>query len=222
MSIATLILGQSGTGKSTSLRNLNPDDVLLIQAVRKPLPFRSTQWKPLTKDEGCVTKQARADNIISLLTKTPKNIIIIDDFQYIMASEFMNRAMEKGFDKFTEMAKNAYDILMTAMNLPDHKRVYVLSHTEENDNGKTKMKTIGKLLDEKITLEGLVTIVLQTAVVNGQYIFTTQNNGQNTVKSPMGLFETEHIENDLKMVDDAICEYWGIHTNTQNQLTENV
>ena len=84
------------------------------------------------------------------------------------------------------------------------------------------MKTIGKLLDEKITLEGLVTIVLQTAVVNGQYIFTTQNNGQNTVKSPMGLFETEHIENDLKVVDDAICEYWGIHTNTQNQLTENV
>ena len=107
MSIATLILGQSGTGKSTSLRNLNTDDVLLIQAVRKPLPFRSTQWKPITKDSGNVFQTSNSQQIIKALIKTPKNIIIIDDFQYIMASEFMFRAMEKGFDKFTEMAKNA-------------------------------------------------------------------------------------------------------------------
>lgn len=219
MSIATMILGQSGTGKSTSLRNLEPNDVLLIQAVRKPLPFRSASWKPL-KDGGCLIKQTNAENIKKLLTTTNKDIIIIDDFQYIMASEFMNRAMEKGFDKFTEMAKNAYDILMTAMNLPDHKRVYILSHTEESDSGKSKIKTIGKLLDEKITLEGLVTIVLQTAVVNGRYIFMTQNNGNNTVKSPMGLFEDEHIENDLKEVDQAICEYWGIRTTESNHTTE--
>ncbi|MEG2273292.1 MAG: ATP-binding protein [Acinetobacter sp.] len=217
MSTVTMILGQSGTGKSTSLRNLNPDDVLLIQAVRKPLPFRSSKWKPL-KEGGCVIKQTNADNIRKLLTTTDKNIIIIDDFQYIMASEFMNRALEKGFDKFTEMAKNAYDILTTAMNLADHKRVYVLSHTEESESGKTKIKTIGKLLDEKITLEGLVTIVLQTAVVNGNYIFLTKNSGQNTVKSPMGLFEDEHIENDLNAVDKAICEYWGIET-TEQKLT---
>ena len=217
MSTVTMILGQSGTGKSTSLRNLNPDDVLLIQAVRKPLPFRSATWKPL-KDGGCVIKQTNAENIRKLLTTTDKNIIIIDDFQYIMASEFMNRALEKGFDKFTEMAKNAYDILTTAMNLADHKRVYVLSHTEESESGKTKIKTIGKLLDEKITLEGLVTIVLQTAVVNGNYIFLTKNSGQNTVKSPMGLFEDEHIENDLNAVDKAICEYWGIET-TEQKLT---
>jgi len=217
MSTVTMILGQSGTGKSTSLRNLNPNDVLLIQAVRKPLPFRSTSWKPL-KDGGCVIKQTNAENIRKLLTSTDKDIIIIDDFQYIMASEFMNRALEKGFDKFTEMAKNAYDILTTAMNLADHKRVYVLSHTEESESGKTKIKTIGKLLDEKITLEGLVTIVLQTAVVNGNYIFMTKNNGQNTVKSPMGLSEGEHIENDLNAVDKAICEYWGIET-TEQKLT---
>ena len=104
------------------------------------------------------------------------------------------------------------------MNLADHKRVYVLSHTEESESGKTKIKTIGKLLDEKITLEGLVTIVLQTAVVNGNYIFLTKNSGQNTVKSPMGLFEDEHIENDLNAVDKAICEYWGIET-TEQKLT---
>lgn len=221
MSTVTMILGQSGTGKSTSLRNLNPDDVLLIQAVRKPLPFRSAAWKPL-KEGGCVIKQTNAENIRKLLTTTDKDIIIIDDFQYIMAAEFMNRALEKGFDKFTEMAKNAYDILTTAMNLADHKRVYILSHTEESESGKTKIKTIGKLLDEKITLEGLVTIVLQTAVVNGNYIFMTKNNGQNTVKSPMDLFEDEHIENDLKAVDKAICEYWGIKTAEQNPTNQAV
>ncbi|WP_151984415.1 ATP-binding protein [Acinetobacter radioresistens] len=218
MSIATMILGQSGTGKSTSLRNMDPTKILLIQAVRKPLPFRSAQWKPL-KDGGCITKQSNAENIKKLLLNAPQDIIIIDDFQYIMASEFMSRALEKGFDKFTEMAKNAYEILMTAMNLPDHKRVYILSHTEENDAGKTKIKTIGKLLDEKITLEGLVTIVLQTAVINGQYIFMTKNNGQNTVKSPIDLFEHEHIENDLNAVDKAICEFYGL-TTEQNQATE--
>ena len=219
MSIATMILGQSGTGKSTSLRNLDPNKVLLIQAVRKPLPFRSSQWKPL-KEGGSVIKQSNAENIKKLLLNTPQDIIIIDDFQYIMASEFMNRALEKGYDKFTEMAKNAYEILMTAMNLPDNKRVYILSHTEESESGKTKIKTIGKMLDEKVTLEGLVTIVLQTAVVNGQYIFMTKNSGQNTVKSPMGLFEDEHIENDLNVVDQAICEYWGIQTTEENHNTE--
>ena len=208
MSIATLILGQSGTGKTTSLRNFDPNEVLLIQAVKKPLPFKSKDWKPLTSEGGSIYVCDNAQKICNVLEKTTRKIIIIDDNQYIMANEFMRRASEKSFDKFTEIAHNMWSIFNKASALPDDVRVYILSHTEESENGKSKIKTIGKLLDEKITLEGLVTICLQTQVINEQHVFLTKNNGQNTVKSPIGLFETDHIENDLKAVDDAIVEYF--------------
>lgn len=210
MSIATLILGQSGTGKTTSLRNLDPNDVLLIQAVRKPLPFRSKEWKQLTSEGGSIYVCDNAAQICKVMEKTTRKIIIIDDNQYIMANEFMRRSSEKSFDKFTEIGRNMWDIFNKASALPDDVRVYILSHIEESEIGKTKIKTIGKLLDEKITLEGMVTICLQTQVVNDNYIFMTKNNGHNTVKSPIGLFESEHIENDLKAVDDAIVEYYGL------------
>lgn len=210
MSIATLILGQSGTGKTTSLRNLDPNDVLLIQAVRKPLPFRSKEWKQLTSEGGSIYVCDNAAQICKVMEKTTRKIIIIDDNQYIMANEFMRRSAEKSFDKFTEIGRNMWDIFNKASALPDDVRVYILSHIEESEMGKTKIKTIGKLLDEKITLEGMVTICLQTQVVNDNYIFMTKNNGHNTVKSPIGLFESEHIENDLKAVDDAIVDYYGL------------
>lgn len=210
MSIATLVLGQSGTGKSTSLRNLNPDDVLLIQSIKKPLPFRSKDWKQLTQDGGSIYVCDNAEKIINVMNKCARPIIIIDDLQYIMANEFMRRSAERGFDKFTEIGKKTWDIFNAASQLSDDKRVYMLSHTEESESGRSKIKTIGKMLDEKITLEGMVTICLQTAIINEQFVFMTKNNGQNTVKSPIGLFESEHIDNDLKAVDDAICEYFGI------------
>lgn len=210
MSIATLILGQSGTGKTTSLRNLDPNDVLLIQAVRKPLPFRSKEWKQLTSEGGSIYVCDNAAQICKVMEKTTRKIIIIDDNQYIMANEFMRRSSEKSFDKFTEIGRNMWDIFNKASALPDDVRVYILSHIEESEMGKTKIKTIGKLLDEKITLEGMVTICLQTQVVNDNYIFMTKNNGHNTVKSPIGLFKSEHIENDLKAVDDAIVDYYGL------------
>ena len=127
-----------------------------------------------------------------------------------MANEFMRRSTEKSFDKFTEIGRNAWDVFNAAINAHDHKRVYLLSHTEEDGQGKTKIKTIGKMLDEKITLEGMVTICLQTSVINEQYIFQTKNNGNSTVKAPMGLFEEDHLENDLNEVDMAICEYYNI------------
>lgn len=217
MSIATLILGQSGTGKSTSLRNLNPADCLLIKAIKKPLPFPSDAWKPANKanPNGSVCVTDKAPSICQLIMNSTKSIIIVDDFQYVMANEFMRRSAERGFDKFTEIGKNAWDIFNTASQAADHKRVYLLSHTEESESGKTKIKTIGKMLDEKVTLEGMVTICLQTAIINDQHIFMTKNNGHNTVKSPMGLFESEHIENDLAMVDAAICTYYSL-TNTTN------
>lgn len=213
MSIATMILGTSGTGKSASLRNMDPVQTLLIQTIPKPLPFRSNAWKPV-KDGGNVIVSALADTIISAMHKTSRPIVVVDDFQYLLAVEFMARASETGYGKFTEMAKHYFDVLTAAANLAPEKRVYLLSHTDMAENGQVKAKTIGKLLDEKITVEGLVTIVLRTHVVNGQYVFSTHNNGQDTVKTPMGMFEAEHVPNDLAEVDKAIVEYYSLQPKT--------
>ena len=212
MSVATLVLGESGTGKSASLRNFNPDDVLLIQVVPKPLPFRADGWDNSKKNEIGVTIYA-TDNYIQVckaLSSSRKKIIIIDDFQYLMANEYMRRSQETGFGKFTEIGKHAWEIFDLATKLPADKRVYILSHTEESDLGKTRIKTIGKMLNDKITLEGLLTIVLRTNVSQGNYQFSTQNDGNDTTKSPMGMFEEQYIDNDLNAVDTTICEYYNI------------
>jgi hypothetical protein len=151
------------------------------------------------------------------MQRTHKTIIVIDDFQYILANEFMRRVTDNevgnsAFQKYNEIARSAWDILMGAASLADEKRVYILSHTSTDDFGKTKIKTIGKLLDEKIVMEGLVTIVLKTVVQNGKYLFSTHNSGSDTTKSPLGLFADDLIENDLNAVDRAICDYYGITT----------
>lgn len=217
MSIATMILGQSGTGKTASLRNLNPVDVLLIQAVKKPLPFRAIGWGPCTKGtpDGSTIVTDNAHTIVGAMQRTHKPIIVIDDFQYILANEFMRRVLDNetgnsAFAKYNEIARNAWDILMCAGNLADTTRVYILAHTQQDESGHVKAKTIGKLLDEKITLEGLLTIVMRTTVINGQYLFSTQNNGMDTVKTPMQMFDSEHIENDLATVDKTVCEYYNL------------
>ena len=218
MSIASLIIGESGTGKSASLRNLNPADVLLIQAVNKPLPFKATGWKHLARGEaGSIFVTDDSEQIVKAMKRSTKDVIVIDDFQYVMANEFMRRVTDvevgnAAFAKYNEIARHAWDILTEASALPAHKRVYLLSHTNTDDFGKTKIKTIGKLLDEKIVLEGLVSIVLRTAVINDQYLFSTKNNGADTVKSPIGLFEDQHIPNDLAAVDAAICDFYSLTT----------
>lgn len=215
-----MIIGESGTGKSTSLRNLKPEQTLLIQAVRKPLPFRSKDWKPATKENpsGSIFVTDNSEKIVEAMRRTSKEVIVLDDFQYVMANEFMRRVTDNetgnsAFAKYNEIARHAWDVLTAATALADNKRVYLLSHTSTDEFGKTKIKTIGKLLDEKIVMEGLVTIVLRTAVINDQYLFRTRNNGNDTVKSPIGLFEDETIPNDLAAVDAAICEFYGITEN---------
>ena len=212
MSIATMIIGESGTGKTTSLRNLNPADVLLIQAVKKPLPFRSSGWKQATKatPDGSLFATDDSRAIIAAMQRTKRPIIVLDDFQYILANEFMRRSDERGYDKFTDIARHAWDILMTAGSLEGSQRVYILAHSSTDESGRIKAKTIGKMLDEKITIEGLLTIVLRTQVTNGIYLFSTQNNGSDTVKSPIGMFDSELIDNDLAAIDARICTYFDI------------
>jgi len=204
-----MVLGQSGTGKTTSLRNMNPADTLLIQVIAKPLPFRNAEWKPVA-EKGNVLIANSSESIIKAMRKTTRSVIVVDDLQYLLATEFMARAYEKGYEKFTEMALHYYNVLMAASALDDYKRVYLLSHTDTSDSGRIKAKTIGKMLDEKITVEGLLTIVFRTSVINGQYVFNTRNNGADTVKTPMGMFADEHIDNDLSAVDAAIVEYYGL------------
>jgi hypothetical protein len=215
MAIVTMILGESGTGKTASLRNLDPEHTLLIQSVKKPMPFRSTEWKPATRAGGSIYVTDNSANIVEGMKRTKKDIVVLDDFQYLLANEFMRRVTDvevgnAAFAKYNEIARHAWDVLMAASSLPDNKRVYILSHTSTDDFGKTKIKTIGKLLDEKIVMEGLVTIVLRTTVQNGNYLLSTRNNGADTVKSPLGMFDDELIDNDLAVIDATIFNYYGL------------
>lgn len=212
MSIATLILGSSGSGKSFSLRNLDPDNTLLLQIVKKPLPFKANCWSRLSHDNqsGNIIHCDDWSNLLKFAGKTRRKIIVIDDFQYMLANEFMRRSDERGFDKFTDIGRHAWEVMMGVSNLADDVRVYILAHTEETESGRTKMKTIGKLLDEKITPEGLFTIVMRAGVDDGKNYFSTKNSGSDTVKTPADMFEDERIPNDLAVVDSAIVDYYGI------------
>lgn len=219
MSYACLILGESGTGKTCSLRNLDPKNTLLIQPVRKPLPFRSTGWKEIKqKGDGnnilvCSNPQA----IINCMHASPFDVIVVDDWQYILASMYMAARNVKGFDKFTEIGGAGFDIAKAASELGENKRVYVLAHTTSDEFGNTRIKTLGKLLDDKIVVEGMFTTVLRTHVENGRYLFSTQNSGSDTVKSPMGMFSEQYIENDLAAIDRVICDYYDITNEKENE-----
>lgn len=213
MSVATLIIGESGTGKTASLRNLDPADTLLIQPVRKSLPFRSPDWAYFDKERarnGNIFVTDRSSEIVALMQRTSRRVIVLDDFQYVLANEYMRRSEEKGYEKFSDIGRHAWDILTAANSMAGHVRVYIIGHTQSDDFGRTKVKTIGKLLDEKIVVEGMFTIVLRTVVQNQRYMLSTRNNGSDTVKSPMGLFEDELIDNDLAAVDAAIVDYYGL------------
>ena len=145
------------------------------------------------------------------MQKAKAKSIVIDDCQYLMANEFMRNAKVTGFQKFTDIALNFWSLVQIVIDqLPDDVIVYFLGHIERDANGNEKFKTIGKMLDEKITIEGLFTIVLKTVVSDGKYQFSTQTNGMDTVKSPLGMFSEPLIENDLKMVDETIRDYYNI------------
>jgi hypothetical protein len=212
MSIAALILGSSGSGKSTSLRNLDPTKTLLIQCIKKPLPFKSAGWKKRVsmQDDGNVIQTSDPVMIEKIMRKSPHDIVVIDDYQAVMVNSLMSRSSEKGFDKFTDIAKSAWNIFNAAGDLADHRRVYIMAHTQTDDFGQTRMKTVGKMVDQTLVPEGYFTIVLRTEVVNNTYKFVTQTNGQDCCKSPVALFKDLHIDNDLAQVDKDIQDFYSI------------
>ena len=200
-----LIMGESGTGKSTSIRNCDPNITAIVNPVGKPLPFRGA------KHFDALNGVTDSDEICKYMKKAAdegKKIIIIDDFQYILAIPYMNRIKETGWDKYNDFGANYFNIIDICKDLPDDVCVYYLTHCETLENGLTTVKLIGKLLREKITVEGLFTIVLKTGVSEGKYYFFTQNSGKDTVKSPIGMFDAFSIDNDLAYVDAKIRNYY--------------
>lgn len=203
MGLPVLILGESGSGKSTSLRNFNKDELVIYNVAGKPLPFRGG------------TQLLRADNvayntIMQNMSKKKFRCYVIDDSQYLLAFELFGRVAEKTYDKFTEMAVHFYDLIQFVIRqMPPDCIVYFLHHTDDID-GKVKAKTVGKMLNEKLTVEGLFSIVLMAKNLDGRYIFRTHSDGRDTVKTPMGMFEQDEIDNDLKAVDAAIREYYNM------------
>lgn len=201
MAVLVMIYGQSGTGKSTSLRNFKNEEVAVVNVSGKPLPFRGN-IKPYNSDN--YTK------IMSAIKQTDRKSIVIDDATYLMVNEFMRTAKQTGYQKYTDMACSFNGLIEFCSALPDDKIVYFMGHSDQADDGREHFKTIGKMLDNYVTVEGRFTIVLKTVVQDGRYMFSTQNNGQDTVKSPIGLFNDNLIDNDLKAVDIAIREYWNM------------
>ena len=204
MGIAVLILGESGSGKSASMRNFTESDVRILNVASKPFPFRN------------VNKLKKADkatySMIKGAVSSGKSLsYVLDDAQYLMAFESFEKANETGYIKFTNMAKNYEEMLryIQEETTPDT-IVYIMQHIETDENGKVKAKTLGKMLDQQLTIEGLFTIVLLCKADRNKHYFVTQSDGTNPCKSPMGMFDEIEIDNDLKLVDDAIREYYGL------------
>lgn len=200
MGVSVLVIGHSGSGKSTSLRNFSPDEIGLFNVSGKPLPFRG-------KLPSASISNARG--IQEAISRGTRKCYVIDDAQYIMSFEEMDTKLS-GFDKWNSIGYGFIGLVRSVAALPEDTIVYFLMHTEVGDDGKTKAKTLGKLIDNHYTLEGLFPIVLMCDCTKNDHWFSTVNDGTNTVKAPMGMFDSDKIDNDLKAVDAAIREYWGM------------
>lgn len=218
------IVGSSGSGKSSSIRTLDPKETFIINIASKPLPFKGwrSKYTLWTKDNPEGNYINTSD--VSLINKVLAYIntkrleirnVIIEDAQYIMAFEYMDRALEKGFGKFNEIAQKFYSVLKSGITMRDDLNIIVTCHSENigtADDPQLKIKTLGKMLDSSITVEGLFTYVLFTYIQIGDdnkpiYTFQTHSDGTTTAKTPMDCFDEDYIPNDLQYVIDKIKEY---------------
>ena len=209
MGVPVLILGESGSGKSCSLRNFEPNEVGIFNVASKPLPFRKKMR---------MLNDSKYQEIMAVLVKNQSKCYVIDDAQYLMAFSLFDRANEVGYKKFTDAAVDFYNLVQTVIRLtsPDT-IVYFLQHIERDDAGRIKAKTAGKMLDNQLTLEGLFSIVLLCEAKGEEHYFITQSDGTNTSKSPIGLFDTVKIDNDLKFVDQKIRDYYEFGKEEENE-----
>ena len=197
-----MVLGASGSGKSTSLRNFKADEIGIFNVASKPLPFRGNLKKIDKASYALITK---------VLKENKLKCYAIDDSQFLMVFDEFNRAKETGYGKFTDFALNFYNLVQTVINDTSADTiVYFLHHTELDDFGHLKAKTVGKMIDSRLTLEGMFSIVLLCGTDGKEHWFETQSDGENTAKTPLDMFAEKRIGNDLKMVDDTIREYWGL------------
>ena len=208
MGVPVLILGASGSGNSTSLRNFSPDEIGIYNVASKPLPFRKQMM---------LVNNVNYERITASLKSNKLRCYAIDDSQYLMAFSLFDRAKETGYQKFTDCALNFYNLVQTVIKYTSKDTVvYFLHHTERDDSGHIKAKTSGKMLDNQLTLEGLFSIVLLADTDGKEHNFITQSDGFTTAKSPMEMFAPV-IPNDLKAVDTAIREYYGFNQNKEEE-----
>lgn len=200
-SVPVLLLGQSGSGKSTSMRNFTKDEIAVINVLGKPLPFKSDIKAP---------KIDKYETILEQIKMTKKKTIVIDDANYLITNEFMNKSSVKGFDKYNEMGNNFFNLINGIKNIKGGKTVYLIMHEDTDENGNIKPKTIGKLLDDKVNIQGMFTVCIRSMFDNGNYIFRLKTNGQDCVKTPFGMFENDTMENDLKEFDKVVREYYEL------------
>ena len=203
MGLPVLIIGESGSGKTFSIRNFKPDEVGIFSVEKGRLPF---------KGDFKVKKNASYKDIMQAVMNPNLKRYVIDDSQYLLVNEFFDRAKESGYQKYTDMALNfrnlVHDINRKA---PDDVVFYFLHHTEYDSNsGRLKAKTVGKMIDQYLTLEGCFDIVLLAQTDGKDHLFITQSDGLTTCKSPAGMFSDIKIDNDLKLVDTAIRDFWGL------------
>lgn len=208
MGKAVIIYGKSGSGKSRSMKMFNEDEIMLINVEEKDLPFRKKFKYILCSDNYETIKKA--------LFKAPTKTIVIDDAGYLLTNMFMKKHASglKGnavFDLYNDIGDSFWGLLtFIKKQLPNDFIVYIVMHEDTSDYGETKLKTIGKLLDEKVNIQGMVTIALRCMSDNGRHFFRTVTDGKDITKSPEDMFEKEEIENDLKMVTETIRKYYKI------------
>ena len=213
MSNVIVILGESGTGKSTSLRNLNPSETFIVNVLNKPLPFRGYQKMYNNKNKNILESDnyAQISKYVEAINERRHDIktIVIDDFSFLMNNEFMRRCRDRGFDKFTEMGANVFNIMDICQHFRRDLYCYILCHTEKDHSNMIKPKTVGKMTGDYVGLAERATIVLHTQIVDGNYAFLTQHDGIHVAKTPMDMFSDQYIDNDLSKIRAVIDEYYN-------------
>ena len=209
MGIPVILYGKSGSGKSRSLKNFAPDEITLINVESKPLPFRGKFKYTVCSDSY--------EKITAALNKTPSKTVVIDDAGYLLTNMFMRGHSARGgsstFDLYNDIGDKFWSLIRHIKTLPEDMIVYIVMHEEENDNGIIKLKMLGKLLEQKVCVEGLVTIVIRCMCDDSRHYFRVHNSGNDITKTPEEMFENSEIDNDLKFVDETIRKYYELGEN---------